>query len=141
MNPADNAEVRNFPQTCVGFVSDSSISTMTRTTTFEYQFRAAMKALESGLPPRTPIFVSSIPNIYRLWSVLRSNPIAEVVWYGAKICKSMLSPFNTEDDRQTAEDVLRCLPGISTVGAGRLLAQYRALTPASAFARRLMPSG
>src|SRR3954449_13604936 len=30
----------------------------------------------------------------------------------------------TEDDLQTAEDVLRCLPGISTVGAGRLLAHF-----------------
>src|SRR4051794_28805547 len=33
----------------------------------------------------------------------------------------------TEDALQTAEDVLRCLPGISTVGAGRLLAQFGSL--------------
>jgi DNA excision repair protein ERCC-4 len=33
----------------------------------------------------------------------------------------------TEDDLQTAEDVLRCLPGISTVGAGRLLAHFGSL--------------
>src|SRR4051794_31491607 len=33
----------------------------------------------------------------------------------------------TGDDRQTAEDVLRCLPGISTVGAGRLLAHFGSL--------------
>src|SRR3954449_7879368 len=33
----------------------------------------------------------------------------------------------TEDDVQTAEDVLRCLPGISTVGAGRLLAHFGSL--------------
>src|SRR3954471_11320794 len=33
----------------------------------------------------------------------------------------------TEDDIQTAEDVLRCLPGISTVGAGRLLAHFGSL--------------
>src|SRR3954468_10826059 len=33
----------------------------------------------------------------------------------------------TEDDLQTAEDVLRCLPGISTVGAGRLLARFGSL--------------
>jgi DNA excision repair protein ERCC-4 len=33
----------------------------------------------------------------------------------------------TEDDLQTAEDVLRCLPGISAVGAGRLLAHFGSL--------------
>jgi DNA excision repair protein ERCC-4 len=33
----------------------------------------------------------------------------------------------TEDDVQTAEDVLRCLPGISAVGAGRLLAHFGSL--------------
>jgi ERCC4-type nuclease len=33
----------------------------------------------------------------------------------------------TEDVTQTAEDVLRCLPGISTVGAGRLLAHFGSL--------------
>src|SRR4051794_23441674 len=33
----------------------------------------------------------------------------------------------TPDDVQTAEDVLRCLPGISTVGASRLLAHFGSL--------------
>src|SRR4051794_6076925 len=33
----------------------------------------------------------------------------------------------TEDDLQTAEDILRCLPGISTVGSGRLLAHFGSL--------------
>src|SRR3954453_4842214 len=33
----------------------------------------------------------------------------------------------TEDDLQTAEDVLRRLPGISTVGAGRLVAHFGSL--------------
>jgi ERCC4-type nuclease len=33
----------------------------------------------------------------------------------------------TEDDLQTAEDVLRCLPGISTVGACRPLAHFGSL--------------
>ena len=33
----------------------------------------------------------------------------------------------TDDDLQTAEDVLRSLPGISIVGAGRLLARFGSL--------------
>ena len=81
-------------------VCTSSISTMTPAGTFASHFAEPMKTLEAGLPPRTPVFVSSIPNIYHLWSVLRSNPIAEVVWYGAGICQSMLSPFNSETARQ-----------------------------------------
>jgi lysophospholipase L1-like esterase len=80
-------------------VCTSSISTMTPAATFKSQFAAAMRTLHDQLP-RTPVFVSSIPNIYQLWSVLRGNPIAELVWYGAKICQSMLSPFNSQADRQ-----------------------------------------
>lgn len=83
-------------------VCTSSTATMTPTATFKSEFQTAMNTLDKGLPAgaSTPIFVSSIPNIYRLWSVLRGNPIAEVVWYGAQICQSMLSPFNTPADRQ-----------------------------------------
>jgi ERCC4-type nuclease len=33
----------------------------------------------------------------------------------------------TDDDLRTAEDVLRCLPGISAIGAGRLLAHFGSL--------------
>jgi DNA excision repair protein ERCC-4 len=33
----------------------------------------------------------------------------------------------TDDDRQTAEDVLRCLPGVSGVGARRLLDHFGSL--------------
>ena len=81
-------------------VCTSSSAAMTTTATFQSEFQRAMNALQAGLPPGAHIFVSSIPNIYRLWSVLHSNPIAELVWYGAGICQSMLSPFNTPADRQ-----------------------------------------
>jgi hypothetical protein len=46
------------------------------------------------------VFVSSIPNIYNLWSVLHRNFLAQTVWAAAKICQSMLAVTNTDSDRQ-----------------------------------------
>jgi lysophospholipase L1-like esterase len=80
-------------------VCTSAAAAMTPTATFQSEFRTAVRSLRAGLPG-AHIFVSSIPNIYRLWSVLRFNPIAELVWYGAGICQSMLSPFNSSTERQ-----------------------------------------
>jgi lysophospholipase L1-like esterase len=51
----------------------SSPSTMTSTDTFEAQFRQAMAVLKQELP-QARIFVSSIPDIYQLWKVLKSLP-------------------------------------------------------------------
>jgi lysophospholipase L1-like esterase len=81
-------------------VCTSSPATMTSVADFTAQFSAAMNVLASGLPPDAHVFVSSIPNIYRLWQLFRDNPVAQFVWRVARICQSMLSPTNTEDDRQ-----------------------------------------
>jgi lysophospholipase L1-like esterase len=81
-------------------VCTSSAAAMTPTGTFQSEFQAAMNTLQAGLPAGAHIFVSSIPDIYQLWSVLHRNLIAQVVWYAAGICQSMLSPFNTQADRQ-----------------------------------------
>lgn len=77
----------------------SSVSTMTSTTDFRSQVHTALSTLTQGLPT-AHIFVSSIPNIYQLWSVLHTNLLAEAVWAAAGICQSMLSTSNTEDQRQ-----------------------------------------
>jgi lysophospholipase L1-like esterase len=81
-------------------VCTSSPSTMTSVDDFRAQFSAAMSILASGLPAGSHVFVSSIPNVYRLWQVLRTNAAAQVVWAVAGICQSMLSPFRTEQERQ-----------------------------------------
>jgi lysophospholipase L1-like esterase len=81
-------------------VCTSSLSTMTATSTFRSQFQTAMNTLESGLPSGALIFVSSIPNVYRLWQVLHTNWLARTTWSLAKICQSMLSSSRTETDRQ-----------------------------------------
>jgi lysophospholipase L1-like esterase len=81
-------------------VCTSSRSTMTSVSDFRAQFEATMHALATGLPSGKHIFVSSIPNIYRLWDILKGNSTAQFVWSAAHICQSMLSPTNTEADRQ-----------------------------------------
>jgi lysophospholipase L1-like esterase len=77
----------------------SSTSTMTPTGNFTTQVRASLAALHQGLP-EAKIFVSSIPNIYQLWSVLHGNWVARYVWSTAGICQSMLASTNTETARQ-----------------------------------------
>jgi lysophospholipase L1-like esterase len=81
-------------------VCTSSPSTMTSVSDFRAQFAAAMSILTSGLPAGSHVFVSSIPDVYRLWQLFRSNPTAQLIWGIAQICQAMLSPFNTEQDRQ-----------------------------------------
>ncbi|SRR6266508_3010744 len=77
-------------------VCTSSPSTMTSVSDFRAQFTATMKTLSAG----PHVFVSSIPNVYQLWQLLHTNGTAQFVWWTAQICQSMLSPFNTEQDRQ-----------------------------------------
>jgi lysophospholipase L1-like esterase len=81
-------------------VCTGTIASMTTTAAFQSAFQSTLSTLESGLPSAAHIFVSSIPNIYQLWSVLHTNPTAEAIWSGAHICQSMLATSNTEAQRQ-----------------------------------------
>ena len=81
-------------------VCTSSISTMTPTATFTTQFQSTLDTVHSKAP-NALVFVSSIPNVYQLWSTLHTNLAARLVWASAKICQSMLSSSNTEAQRQT----------------------------------------
>lgn len=81
-------------------VCTSSSSTMTTVDTFRTQFRQTLSSLKTGLPGGSHIFVSSIPNIYRLWQIYHDDSVAALVWSTAHICQSMLSSSNTETDRQ-----------------------------------------
>lgn len=81
-------------------VCTASPSTMTAVSDFRAQFSATMGVLAAGLPAGSHVFVSSIPNVYRLWQLFRTNAAARFIWSAAQICQSMLSPANTELDRQ-----------------------------------------
>jgi lysophospholipase L1-like esterase len=80
-------------------VCTGSISTMTSVSDFKAQFAATMSTL-AALPSGKHVFVSSIPNVYHLWDIFKDNSTAQFVWSAANICQSMLSPTNTEADRQ-----------------------------------------
>jgi lysophospholipase L1-like esterase len=77
--------------------------TLTPTATFRSQFAETLDILQAGLPD-THVFVASIPNLHQLWSILRANPVAQVVWQAAGICPSMLNFFNSAADRQAVID-------------------------------------
>lgn len=81
-------------------VCTSSISTMTPTSTFQAQFQQALTDFFTA-DPNAHVFVSSIPNIYQLWSLEHTNFWARFYWSSFGICKSMLSSSNTEAMRQT----------------------------------------
>jgi len=77
--------------------------TLTPTASFRAQFTETLDILRTGLPG-SHVFVASIPNLYQLWSVLRTDPVAQVVWQAAGICPSMLNFFNSAADRQAVID-------------------------------------
>lgn len=83
-------------------VCASSEAAMTSAADFEAQFRVAMDTLRTG-SPGTLVLVASIPNVYQLWSALKSNGSARFAWALFGICKSMLAnPTSTK-----AADVAR----------------------------------
>jgi lysophospholipase L1-like esterase len=76
-------------------VCTSAEATMTPVDSFRTNLRTGLTILSSGLPDAR-IDVSSIPNIYNLWNVLKGNIAAQLTWTGARICQSMLaSPTST----------------------------------------------
>jgi lysophospholipase L1-like esterase len=75
-------------------VCASSESGMTDVNVFRDQFNTALASLTAALPG-TRVFVSSIPDIYQLFSLYRYDLAANSVWAIAGICQSMLAwPFS-----------------------------------------------
>jgi lysophospholipase L1-like esterase len=68
----------------------SSESTMTPVSTFRAQVEAALTRIQNGLP-NARVFVSSIPDIKRLWFIGKDSSSARSAWSGFGICQSMLA--------------------------------------------------
>ncbi|MFE1290520.1 SGNH/GDSL hydrolase family protein [Streptomyces sp. NPDC058751] len=66
----------------------SSASAMTPVADFRAEFQEAMGTLRAALP-RTQVYVSSVPDLKRLWSEGRGSPLGKQVWK-LGICPSML---------------------------------------------------
>lgn len=82
-------------------VCTSSESTMTSVTNFRAQFTSAMNVITTK-SPSTRVYVVSIPNVYQLWNVLKSNGTARAVWWTFGVCQSMLA--NPESTAQADVD-------------------------------------
>ncbi|MFE9607485.1 SGNH/GDSL hydrolase family protein [Streptomyces sp. NPDC006012] len=77
-------------------------SAMTSVIRFRAGFEEAMATLRRTLP-KTQVYVASVPNLKRLWSQGRTNPLGKQVWK-LGICPSMLGDA---DDLATAATVRR----------------------------------
>jgi lysophospholipase L1-like esterase len=67
----------------------SSARAMTSVADFRADFEEALHTLRAA-SPKTQVYVASVPNLKRLWSEGRTNPLGKEVWK-LGICPSMLS--------------------------------------------------
>jgi lysophospholipase L1-like esterase len=81
----------------------SSTATMTPTGTFRSQFAAALRDFFAA-DPGAHVFVSSIPDLSRLWGMLHGSWEAQAKWGVGRICQSMLSwPGTASARRQVSQ--------------------------------------
>jgi lysophospholipase L1-like esterase len=78
----------------------SSTSAMTSVADFRTGFETALRTLRERAP-RAQVYVASIPDLKRLWSQGRTNPLGRQVWK-LGICPSMLGDADSLDAAATA---------------------------------------
>ncbi|MFF2813536.1 SGNH/GDSL hydrolase family protein [Streptomyces sp. NPDC058000] len=78
----------------------SDVRTMTSAAAFRAGFARSMKTLRRALP-RTQVYVAAVPDLLRLWSEGRKNPLGKQVWK-LGICGSMLR--DPDDLTKPAQD-------------------------------------
>jgi lysophospholipase L1-like esterase len=85
----------------------SSEAAMTPVADFRAQFERAMATLSVGLPAAR-IYVISIPDIYRLWSLFHNNSTAVFTWRVTGFCQSMLArPTSTAPEDEARRQRVR----------------------------------
>ncbi|MGW3665827.1 SGNH/GDSL hydrolase family protein [Streptomyces sp. NPDC005141] len=77
----------------------SSASAMTSVADFRTEFQDALDTLRGALP-KAQVYVSSVPDLKRLWSEGRGNPLGKQVWK-LGICPSMLGDADSLDSAAT----------------------------------------
>jgi PKD repeat protein len=77
-------------------ICTDTVAEMTSVATFRAQFEAAMATLTSGSPD-THVYVVSIPDVYQLWALFKSDFWARFIWSVGDICQSLLAnPTSTQ---------------------------------------------
>ena len=64
-----------------------TVAGMTSIDDFRSRFEQAMSILSVG-SPRARIYIVSIPNVYRLWAILKDDPLARLAWRTFDVCQS-----------------------------------------------------
>ncbi|MGW0334784.1 SGNH/GDSL hydrolase family protein [Streptomyces sp. NPDC003011] len=77
----------------------ASTAAMTSVADFRAGFRDAMSALRKAAPT-AQVYVASVPNLKRLWSEGRTNPVGKQVWK-LGLCPSMLGDADALDAAAT----------------------------------------
>ncbi|WP_330283653.1 SGNH/GDSL hydrolase family protein [Streptomyces sp. NBC_00588] len=77
----------------------ASTSAMTSVDSFRADFEDALSTVRQSLP-KTQVYVASVPNLKRLWSEGRTNPLGKQVWK-LGICPSMLGDADALDSAAT----------------------------------------
>jgi len=81
-------------------VCASSRRSMTSVRSFRRHFERTIHILVGGLHDPL-IYVVSIPDVYRLWEVLRPNAAAREIWQAFGTCRALLGERSSERDRLT----------------------------------------
>ncbi|GGR74605.1 lipoprotein [Streptomyces aureoverticillatus] len=76
-----------------------SVDRMTSVADFRADFQEALRTLRRDLP-KTQVYVSSVPDLKRLWSTGRTNQLGKQVWK-LGICASMLADADAMDRAAT----------------------------------------
>lgn len=79
---------------------------MTPVALYRRRLDQALSELRAGLP-RVRVFVSSIPDLHRLWQVGKDNALARTFWTVGRICQTMLAQPSSvkRADRQRRDRV------------------------------------
>ncbi|WP_455356257.1 SGNH/GDSL hydrolase family protein [Streptomyces sp. SYSU K217416] len=77
-----------------------SVAAMTPVADFRAGFEAAMSTLRSELP-KAQVYVTSVPDLKRLWSQGRGNPLGKQIWK-LGLCPAMLGDADATDGVATA---------------------------------------
>ncbi|MEE1738600.1 SGNH/GDSL hydrolase family protein [Streptomyces sp. BE147] len=72
-----------------------SVAVMTPVADFRASFEASMRQLRATAP-KAQVYVSSVPDLKRLWSTGRTNELGKQIWK-LGICKSMLGDADSMD--------------------------------------------
>ena len=83
-------------------VCTPSLDAMTSVVSFEASFRDAMDTISAN-PAVTTVYVTSVPDVHRLWEIFHANASALATWDRYDVCQSLLANATST----AAEDAAR----------------------------------